>query len=80
MKELEGSRTEKLNLGGKIVVPGFIDAHLHLLYGGLQVCLITELLVMSYAISSFIFSWFWLSLTERYHIDYQPDASREAFT
>lgn len=36
VQELEGSRTEKWNLGGKVVVPGFIDSHLHLLYGGLQ--------------------------------------------
>ncbi|KMT17109.1 hypothetical protein BVRB_2g041630 [Beta vulgaris subsp. vulgaris] len=36
LQGLEGSKTEKLNLEGKIVVPGFIDSHLHLLYGGLQ--------------------------------------------
>ncbi|XP_057524978.1 protein LONG AFTER FAR-RED 3 isoform X1 [Amaranthus tricolor] len=35
-KDLKGSKTKKLNLDGKIVVPGFIDSHLHLLYGGLQ--------------------------------------------
>ncbi|GAB2266033.1 Protein LONG AFTER FAR-RED 3 [Dionaea muscipula] len=36
LQELEGHRTERLNLKGKIVLPGFIDSHLHFMYGGLQ--------------------------------------------
>ncbi|KNA12300.1 hypothetical protein SOVF_127140 isoform B [Spinacia oleracea] len=43
LQELEGSTTHKLNLEGKIVVPGFIDSHLHLLYGGLQQMMQVEL-------------------------------------
>lgn len=37
MQELVGFGTEELNLKGKIVVPGFIDSHVHLIPGGLQV-------------------------------------------
>lgn len=29
--------TKEVDLGGKIVVPGFIDSHVHLIFGGLQV-------------------------------------------
>ncbi|KAL2326368.1 hypothetical protein Fmac_025426 [Flemingia macrophylla] len=36
VKELEGYGTQVLNLGGKIVVPGFIDSHVHFIAGGLQ--------------------------------------------
>lgn len=36
LQELEGARTKMLDLKGKIVIPGFIDSHLHLLYGGIQ--------------------------------------------
>ncbi|KAM7472624.1 hypothetical protein LguiA_010807 [Lonicera macranthoides] len=36
VKELVGYRTQKLNVEGKVVVPGFIDSHLHLIFGGLQ--------------------------------------------
>lgn len=32
-----GFGTKELNLKGKIVVPGFIDSHVHLIPGGLQV-------------------------------------------
>ncbi|GMH15713.1 hypothetical protein Nepgr_017554 [Nepenthes gracilis] len=35
LQELEGHGTEKLNLDGKVVVPGFIDSHVHLISGGL---------------------------------------------
>ncbi|KAH7536777.1 hypothetical protein FEM48_Zijuj03G0022400 [Ziziphus jujuba var. spinosa] len=37
VKELVGYGTKELNLMGKIVVPGFIDSHVHLIPGGLQV-------------------------------------------
>lgn len=37
LQELSGSSTKILNLDGKIVVPGFIDSHVHLISGGLQV-------------------------------------------
>ena len=37
MQEVSGHGTKVLNLEGKIVVPGFIDSHVHLLVGGLQV-------------------------------------------
>lgn len=37
-QELVGHGTKELNLEGKIVVPGFIDSHVHLIPGGLQVC------------------------------------------
>ena len=37
MQELAGDGTEELDLGGKVVVPGFIDSHVHLIYAGLQV-------------------------------------------
>ncbi|XP_008446960.2 protein LONG AFTER FAR-RED 3 isoform X1 [Cucumis melo] len=36
VQDLVGSGTKELNLGGKVVVPGFIDAHGHLIYQGLQ--------------------------------------------
>ncbi|KAF3434288.1 hypothetical protein FNV43_RR25391 [Rhamnella rubrinervis] len=36
VKELVGFGTKELNLKGKIVVPGFIDSHVHLIPGGLQ--------------------------------------------
>ncbi|KAJ0927365.1 putative metal-dependent hydrolase, composite domain superfamily, amidohydrolase 3 [Helianthus annuus] len=36
VKEVCGHRTKELNLEGRIVVPGFIDSHVHLLVGGLQ--------------------------------------------
>ncbi|KAI8571586.1 hypothetical protein RHMOL_Rhmol01G0131500 [Rhododendron molle] len=36
MQDLVGHGTEVLNLEGKAVVPGFIDSHVHLLWGGLQ--------------------------------------------
>ncbi|GAB2217722.1 hypothetical protein Droror1_Dr00000930 [Drosera rotundifolia] len=36
LDELEGNAKERLDLEGKIVLPGFIDSHLHLIYGGLQ--------------------------------------------
>ncbi|KAL4600641.1 hypothetical protein ACB092_11G213200 [Castanea dentata] len=34
--ELAADGTEELDLGGKVVVPGFIDSHVHLIYAGLQ--------------------------------------------
>lgn len=37
VQEVSGYGTKELNLEGKIVVPGFIDSHVHLIYGGLQV-------------------------------------------
>lgn len=37
MQDLSGSETKMLNLEGKIVVPGLIDSHVHLIFGGLQV-------------------------------------------
>ncbi|KAK9055991.1 hypothetical protein SSX86_027078 [Deinandra increscens subsp. villosa] len=36
VQEVSGHGTKELNLEGKIVVPGFIDSHVHLLFGGLQ--------------------------------------------
>ncbi|KAL2478216.1 Amidohydrolase family [Forsythia ovata] len=36
MQDLAGFSTKTLNLEGKVVVPGFIDSHVHLLFGGLQ--------------------------------------------
>ncbi|KAJ4847212.1 Protein LONG AFTER FAR-RED 3 [Turnera subulata] len=33
---LEGDGTRVLDLEGKVVVPGFIDSHVHLIFGGLQ--------------------------------------------
>ncbi|KAK9283232.1 hypothetical protein L1049_011468 [Liquidambar formosana] len=36
VKDLAGYGTQELNLGGKVVVPGFIDSHVHLIFGGLQ--------------------------------------------
>ncbi|KAI5677020.1 hypothetical protein M9H77_07970 [Catharanthus roseus] len=36
IKDLSGSETKMLNLEGKIVVPGLIDSHVHLIFGGLQ--------------------------------------------
>ncbi|URD81534.1 Amidohydrolase family [Musa troglodytarum] len=35
-QDLVGQETYVLNLNGKVVMPGFIDSHLHLIYGGLQ--------------------------------------------
>ena len=36
-QDLAGPGTRELNLEGKMVVPGFIDSHVHLISGGLQV-------------------------------------------
>ncbi|KAJ1413520.1 Metal-dependent hydrolase, composite domain superfamily [Sesbania bispinosa] len=36
VQELAGHGTQVLDLGGKIVVPGFIDSHVHFIDGGLQ--------------------------------------------
>ncbi|KAL5570594.1 hypothetical protein UlMin_027169 [Ulmus minor] len=36
LKDLVDYRTKELDLKGKIVVPGFIDSHVHLIWGGLQ--------------------------------------------
>ncbi|XP_058196390.1 protein LONG AFTER FAR-RED 3 isoform X3 [Rhododendron vialii] len=36
LQDLVGHGTEVMNLEGKAVVPGFIDSHVHLLFGGLQ--------------------------------------------
>ncbi|KAF7836219.1 protein LONG AFTER FAR-RED 3 [Senna tora] len=36
VQELADYRTEELDLGGKVVVPGFIDSHVHFISGGLQ--------------------------------------------
>lgn len=36
VKDLAGQETQELNIKGKVVVPGFIDSHVHLIYGGLQ--------------------------------------------
>ncbi len=36
IEKLKGPRTEVIDLGGRFVMPGFNDAHLHLAYAGLQ--------------------------------------------
>ncbi|CAL2237567.1 unnamed protein product [Prunus armeniaca] len=36
IKDMVGDGTKELDLMGKIVVPGFIDSHVHLISGGLQ--------------------------------------------
>src|SRR5262245_1528631 len=36
MLALASARTKKVDLGGKTVVPGFIDAHTHVAYSGLR--------------------------------------------
>ncbi|TKY49710.1 putative amidohydrolase YtcJ [Spatholobus suberectus] len=36
VQELAGYKTQELDLGGKVVVPGFIDSHVHFIHGGLQ--------------------------------------------
>ncbi|XP_077217695.1 protein LONG AFTER FAR-RED 3-like isoform X2 [Tasmannia lanceolata] len=36
LQDLIGHGTQELNLNGKVVVPGFIDSHVHLIVGGLQ--------------------------------------------
>ncbi|KAF8642101.1 hypothetical protein HU200_067358 [Digitaria exilis] len=36
VKELKGPRTYELNLSGNVVLPGFIDSHVHFIDGGLQ--------------------------------------------
>ena len=40
MQELEGYGTQVLDLGGKVVVPGFIDSHVHFIAGGFQLTLL----------------------------------------
>ncbi|XP_018818071.1 protein LONG AFTER FAR-RED 3 isoform X2 [Juglans regia] len=37
VKEVAGYGTKHLHLGGKVVVPGFVDSHVHLIFGGLQI-------------------------------------------
>lgn len=34
---MAGDETQVLDLEGKVVVPGFIDSHVHFISGGLQV-------------------------------------------
>lgn len=36
MQDLVGHGTRELDLQGKVAVPGFIDSHVHLIFGGLQ--------------------------------------------
>ncbi|KAJ4804799.1 Amidohydrolase family [Rhynchospora pubera] len=36
IQDLIGDNTYKLNLNGNVVLPGFIDSHVHLIIGGLQ--------------------------------------------
>uniref|UniRef100_A0A453GP36 Amidohydrolase 3 domain-containing protein n=1 Tax=Aegilops tauschii subsp. strangulata TaxID=200361 RepID=A0A453GP36_AEGTS len=36
LKEFKGRDTYELNLSGNVVLPGFIDSHVHLIDGGLQ--------------------------------------------
>ncbi|KAJ6414470.1 hypothetical protein OIU84_003466 [Salix udensis] len=36
LQDLVGGGTKELNVEGKVLVPGFIDSHVHLIYGGLQ--------------------------------------------
>ncbi|KAF7033313.1 hypothetical protein CFC21_044425 [Triticum aestivum] len=36
LKEFKGRHTYELNLSGNVVLPGFIDSHVHLIDGGLQ--------------------------------------------
>ncbi|WCJ39106.1 Protein LONG AFTER FAR-RED 3 [Euphorbia peplus] len=36
LQGLAGGETKVLDLGGKLVVPGFIDSHVHFIFGGLQ--------------------------------------------
>lgn len=36
MQDLVGDGTMEMNLEGKVVVPGFIDSHVHLIAGGMQ--------------------------------------------
>ncbi|XP_047055107.1 protein LONG AFTER FAR-RED 3-like [Lolium rigidum] len=36
VKEFRGKQTFELNLSGNVVLPGFIDSHVHLIDGGLQ--------------------------------------------
>lgn len=36
LQKLMGPSTEEIDLEGKVVVPGFIDSHVHLIWGGLQ--------------------------------------------
>ncbi|KAH6819713.1 Amidohydrolase family [Perilla frutescens var. frutescens] len=36
VQDLVGSKTRMENLQGKVVVPGFIDSHMHFIFGGLQ--------------------------------------------
>jgi adenine deaminase len=33
-----GTKTKVVDLGGRFVVPGFIDSHVHFISGGLMVC------------------------------------------
>lgn len=36
LQDLIGGGTKELNVEGKVLVPGFVDSHVHLIYGGLQ--------------------------------------------
>ncbi|XVF00241.1 hypothetical protein REPUB_Repub03eG0268000 [Reevesia pubescens] len=36
LQDLSGYDTIELNVEGKIVVPGFIDSHVHFIFAGLQ--------------------------------------------
>lgn len=43
-----GDGTMEVNLEGKVVVPGLIDSHVHLISGGLQVIMLTYFCVFSF--------------------------------
>ena len=47
---MAGDETQMLDLEGKVVVPGFIDSHVHFISGGLQV-----LYIQSHSLNDSIF-------------------------
>lgn len=69
MQEVSGYGTKELNLNGKVVVPGFIDSHVHLLPGGLQVLqcfsVYIRLLIEKYFLLTFLILFtIWVMLTD----------------
>lgn len=49
---MAGKGTQEVDVGGKVIVPGFIDSHVHFISGGLQV----NLILISFLRKSYLYS------------------------
>lgn len=65
MQNLVGLKTRVENLHRKVVVPGFIDSHVHLIFGGLQVLRMHILTFITFSLCEKYF-WF-ISFSKNIH-------------